>query len=69
MGDGAVKRVGLSLAKKAFVFLLDRFAGKSLKNADFSLGFHPGFADISEMLLSFEPQLKLDSFRSQPLTL
>ena len=38
MGDGSVRRVGLSLAKKVFVFLLDRFARESLKNADFPVG-------------------------------
>ena len=69
MGDGAVSRVGLSLAKKVFVFLLDRFAGESLKNADFLVGFHPGFAYISKVLLPFEPLLRLDGFRPQRLTL
>lgn len=38
MGDGSLITVGLSLAKQIQIFLLNKLAGGSLKNADFPFG-------------------------------
>ena len=62
MGDGSVKRVGLSLAQQAFVFFLERSVGRISNDTDLSAGFKPRLFHFPHMLFSIESQFKLYIF-------
>ena len=46
MGDGAAKRVGLSLAEQTFVLFLHGLAGRLLNDTHPSTRFEPCFLDL-----------------------
>ena len=69
MGDGAAKRVGLSLAQQAFVFPGHWLTGPFLYYAHLSARLESGLLDLLEVFLAVRPQLGLEIIRPHPLLL